>query len=169
MKYPEVFSSIYGLSACCLMNSPQPPPAGRAAPPKATPNPNGEQGHPVNVQYGEAAAWSPNPQKPPLFFDLPVENGVVRPAIAAKWIANSPLAMLDQYVPNMKKYKAIAMDIGLQDTLLNSNRDFDAALTRLGVAHTFETYEGDHSGKLGERMEQKVFPFFSRQLPFSGK
>ena len=29
MKYPEVYSSIYAMSSCCLMNNPQPPGAGR--------------------------------------------------------------------------------------------------------------------------------------------
>ncbi len=30
MKYPDVYSSIYAMSSCCLMNNPQPPGAGRA-------------------------------------------------------------------------------------------------------------------------------------------
>ena len=29
MKYPEVYSAVYGLSACCLMNNPRPPGQGR--------------------------------------------------------------------------------------------------------------------------------------------
>ena len=69
-----------------------------------------------------AAAWAPNPANPPLYLDLPTKNGEVVPAVAVKFAANSPLAMLDQYVPNLKKYKAIAIDIGLQDTLIASNR-----------------------------------------------
>lgn len=118
----------------------------------------------MNVAYGEAAAWSPNPMNPPLFFDQPVKDGEFQPDIAAKWVANSPLAMLDQYVPNMKKYSAVAMDIGLQDTLLESNKQLDEAMTRLGIPHTFETYEGNHNNHLEDRMEGKVFPFFSKHL-----
>lgn len=172
MKYPEVYASVYGLSACCLMNSPHPPVEGRAParPARATPalNPNNDpgHGHPVNVQYGEAAAWSPNPTNPPLFFDLPVKDGQFQPFIAAKWIANSPLAMVDQYVPNLKRYRAIAMDCGLQDPLIGSNKEFDEALTRLGIRHTFETFEGQHSDRLKDRIEQKVLPFFSSNLEF---
>jgi enterochelin esterase-like enzyme len=169
MKHPELYAAIYSLSPCCLMSSPQPPsqnrPANAIQAPR-TPAPEPE-GHPVNVQYGEAAAWSPNPQNPPLFFDLPVKDGVLNPAVAAKWIANSPAAMVDQYIPNVKKYKAIAMDVGLQDTLLKSIQDFDASLTKLGITHTFETFEGDHSNHLHNRIEDKVLPFFSANLAFS--
>jgi S-formylglutathione hydrolase FrmB len=86
--------------------------------------------------------------------------------VAARYVANSPLVMVDQYVPHLKKYKAIAMDIGLQDTLLNGNRDLDAALTRLGIPHTYETYEGDHTNRVRERFETKVLPFFSQHLIF---
>jgi S-formylglutathione hydrolase FrmB len=177
MKFPDVYSAIYGLSACCLMNNPRPPGQGRGqtkAPAQAkgpapgkgddAVRPGARGGHPVNVPYGEAAAWSPNPMNPPLFFDQPVKDGEFQPEVAAKWVANSPLAMLDQYVPNMKKYSAIAMDIGLQDTLLESNQQLDQAMTRLGIPHTFETYEGNHNNHLADRIEGKVFPFFSKYL-----
>ncbi len=158
MKHPELYASIYSLSACCLMNNPQPRPETPVANPR------------VDVNSGEAAAWSPNPLNPPLYFDRPVVDGKVVPAIAAKWIANSPLAMLDQYVTNLKKYNAIAIDVGLQDTLLASIREMDQSLTRLQLKHTFETYEGDHSNHLKDRVEEKVMPFFTEHLAFpSGK
>ena len=57
--------------------------------------------------------------------------------------------MLDQYVPNLKKMKAIALDVGLQDNLIASNKVLVEGLTRFGVQHTFETYEGDHSSRSG--------------------
>lgn len=62
-----------------------------------------------------AAAWSPNPNNPPLYLDFPVKDGKIQPAIVAKWAANAPLAMVDQYIPNLKKLHAIAFDIGNQD------------------------------------------------------
>ncbi len=77
--------------------------------------------------------------------------------------------MIDQYVPNLKSYKAIALDVGLQDTLLGSVREMDASLTRLNLAHTFETYEGDHTNHLKDRVELKVLPFFSQHLNFNTK
>jgi enterochelin esterase-like enzyme len=173
MKRPDVFSSMYIMSACCLMNNPgagrgaqaaakQPPPDNAKAKGK-----NGKGGGFGNVQAAEAASWSPNPQNPPDFFDLPVKDGEVQPAIAVKWIANSPLAMVDQYMTNLKKYHAIAGDCGLQDGLVGSNKDLDASFTRLGIVHTFETYEGDHTNRVKERFEGSVLPFFSSNLTFT--
>lgn len=179
MKYPEVFSALYAMSSCCLMNNPGAARRPAAAPPKQQPATEGQAqgrngragrgGGFANVLSAEAAAWSPNPMNPPKFFDLPTEDGVVRPEIAAKWIANSPLAMVDQYVPNLKEYRAIAMDVGLQDGLLNSNKELDRELARLGVPHTFETYEGNHTNHVKDRYEEKVLPFFSENLTFTAQ
>jgi S-formylglutathione hydrolase len=118
------------------------------------------------VQLAEGAAWSPNPKNPPQFLDLPTKDGELQPAVAAKWVANSPLAMVDQYIPNLKKYHAIAMEVGLQDGLAASNQELDQALSRFDVVHTFETYEGDHTNRVKERFETKVLPFFSNNLTF---
>lgn len=186
MKYPDVYSSIYAMSSCCLMNNPQPPGAGRGGAGRGTagrgdakgPGPaanNGKQtgrgrggrgGGFGNVQYAEAAAWSPNPEKPPLFFDLPNDNGKFDQEAAAEWVANSPLAFAAQYLPALRSFKAIAMDVGLQDTLAGSNMQMDALLTQFGIKHTFETYEGDHTNHVRDRFEQKVLPFFTENLSF---
>jgi S-formylglutathione hydrolase FrmB len=170
MKHPEVYTSIYPMSSCCLMNdpgAPRPPAPAR----QGAGNSNGRGGRAgsgfANVLSAQAAAWSPNPQNPPKFFDLPNENGVLRPEIAAKWIANSPLALVDQYASNLKKLRVIMMDCGLQDGLIGSNQQMDASLTRMGIAHRFETYEGDHTNRVKERFETKVLPFFSENLAFS--
>ena len=178
MKYPEMYRAIYAMSSCCLMNNPGAGRGGARAPAREPAAASGNEsrggqarqggrrgaGVFANVQSAEAAAWSPNPQNPPKFFDLPAEEGKVRPEIAAKWIANSPLAMVDQYLSNLKQYHAIMMDVGLQDGLAGSNKEMDAALTEEGVPHKFETYEGDHTNHVKDRFELSVLPFFSENL-----
>ena len=72
--------------------------------------------------------------------------------------------MIDQYVTNLKKYHAIKGEVGTMDGLAAANRQMDQILTDFGVAHTFETYEGDHTNRVIERIEQKVLPFFSSNL-----
>jgi S-formylglutathione hydrolase FrmB len=171
MKHPEVFSVLYAMSSCCLMNNPQPGQGRGPAPPvaentKAGETKQGRAGAFAKVGSAQAAAWAPNPMNPPQFFDLPIKDGEFQPLVAARYVANSPLVMVDQYVPNLKKYRAIAMDCGLQDGLVASNKQLDEALVRLGVAHTFETYEGDHTNRVKERFETKVLPFFSQNLTF---
>ena len=86
--------------------------------------------------------------------------------IAAKWVANSPLAMVDQYLTNLKKYRAITIDVGLQDTLARSNGELEESFKTFGIRHAFETYEGDHTNRVPERIEQRVLPFFSNNLSF---
>jgi S-formylglutathione hydrolase FrmB len=216
MKRPDVFSSLYIMSACCLMNNPRPPaaagqgargtapaapanaaapvalvpanpaatsagpaaapaagqrgaaPAGAAAAPGAGNRGAGGRGNGLsNTASAEAAAWSANPNNGPKFFDEPVKDGQLQPLIVAKWLANSPLAMIDQYVTNLKKYKAIAGEVGLQDTLRNSNAQLDQMMTDLGLAHSFETYEGDHTNHVPLRIETRVLPFFSNNLSFA--
>jgi hypothetical protein len=97
-----------------------------------------------------------------------MKDGKVRPEIVAKWAANSPLAMIDQYIPNLKTYRAIAMDIGTKDGLLGANKELELAMTRFGVVHAYEEYDGDHTNRRSERVETKVLPFFSNALSFTG-
>jgi S-formylglutathione hydrolase len=200
MKRPDVFGSLYIMSACCLMNQPftggnrgagtrgAAREGGRGASPEGARGEaaqaargQGERGQGGrgagqgrgngfgNVQGALAAAFSPNPKNPPDYFDNPIKDGEPQPLIVAKWAANSPLAMIDQYVTNLKKYHAIMGEVGLQDGLAASNKQMDQILTDFGVKHTFETYEGDHTNRVVERIEQKVLPFFSTQLTFAKK
>jgi S-formylglutathione hydrolase FrmB len=168
MKRPDVFAALYALSSCCLNEGNVRP--GRNGQPSAAESIKSLEEAKANRgaqgSLARAAAWAPNPENPPLFLDLPTKNGEVVAEVAVKYAANSPVAMLDQYVPNLKKYKAIALDIGLQDTLLASNQVMVARLKRFGVPHTFETYEGDHGSKVMQRLEEKVLPFFAQQLAF---
>jgi enterochelin esterase-like enzyme len=176
MKQPAVFSSLYAMSSCCLMNNPaqgrgaapanQATSPANAAVPAQTPGRGGRGGGLANALSAQAAAWAPNPKNPPQYFDLPTKDDVVQPLIAAKWVANSPLVMVDQYVPNLKQYHAIAMDVGTEDTLGAANKDLDESLTRLGIQHTFELYEGNHTNRVRERFEAKVIPFFAQHLKF---
>ncbi len=174
MKHPEVFSSLYLMSSCCL---------------NATLNPRVEQmttaagvttreaaeaaakspGFGISVTLAEAAAWSPNPNNPPLYYDLPVKDGKLQPDVIAKWAANAPLAMVGQYVPSLKMFKAIGMEVGTKDNLMATNKQLDEMLTGFGVVHTYETYDGDHTNRVFERIEKNTLPFFSNNLSFDTK
>lgn len=169
MKRPDVFFSLYIMSACCLTANRNPRPEAMAAAEAITTREQAEEaarapGFGPSVTLASAAAWSPNPKNPPLYLDLPVKDGKVRPDVVAKWAANAPLEMVDQYAVNLQKYYAIAIDIGLQDGLLASNKQLHAAMTRLQIPHGYEEYEGDHTNKVRERIERNVLPFFSMNL-----
>ena len=176
MKQGHAFGALYAMSSCCLMNDPA---AGRggaagrgdAAGRGAAPQGRGAgQGAPArgggmaNALSAQAAAWAPNPKNPPQFFDLPTVDGQIQPLVAARWVANSPLVFVDQYVPSLRSMRAIALDVGDKDPFVTTNRQLADALTRLDVPHTIEVYDGDHGNRVRERFEAHVLPFFSRQL-----
>lgn len=169
MQRPDVFSSLYLMSSCCLSANRNPRPESMAAAAAITTREQAEEaarapGFGVSVTLASAAAWSPNPDNPPLFLDLPVKDGKVRPEIVAKWVANAPLEMLDEHAANLKKFYAVAMDVGTEDSLLGSNRQLHEALTRLHVPHAYEEYEGDHTNRVRERIGRSLLPFFSKNL-----
>ena len=112
-----------------------------------------------------SAAFSPNPQHAPLFVDLPVDlQGKDRPEILAKRAANAPLAFLDQYVWKVRKYRAIAMDVGDHDSLLGDTRKMHEALLAQGIKNDFEVYHGTHTSRVAFRFQDNVLPFFGRSL-----
>ena len=160
MKQAGSFAALYAMSSCCLMNDPA---AGRAAGARAD-APSGRGNGLANALSAQAAAWAPNPKNPPQYFDLPTKDGEIQPLIAAKWPANSPLVMVDQYVPALKTMRAIALDVGDKDPFVTTNRQLNEALTRLDIANSIEVYDGDHGNRVGERFASKVLPFFSQHL-----
>ena len=169
MKRPDVFSALYLMSSCCLTANRDPRPEAFAAAEAITTREQAEAaasapGFGPSVSLASAAAWSPNPSNPPLYLDLPVKDGKVRPDVVAKWVANAPIETVGQHVAALNRYYAIAIDIGLQDGLLASNQQLHDALTRLHVPHSFEEYEGDHTNKVRERIERNVLPFFAKNL-----
>ena len=168
MKHPEVFSSLFSMSAGGVSETGEATPAITELEASIkTKEDAAKVPYAQRSPLARGAAWSANPNNPPLFLDLPVKNGKPQPAVGAKWVANALLPMLEQNIPSLKKMKAIAMNVGTQDALLPSNRDLDQALTKAGVTHTFETFPGDHNGQVGMNFETKVLPFFSNQLAFA--
>jgi len=113
-----------------------------------------------------AAAWSPNPKNPPLFLDLPTKDGQPQPDVLAKWTANAPLAFIDQYVDDLREYHGISIDVGDQDGLRVDTAKLHDALDTYGIANSFEVYEGTHTSKVADRIQNHVIPFFSQNLCF---
>ncbi len=169
MKYPEVFSSLYAMSPCCMAPSMSPSPeiAARAAAVR-TDAQIAAADFPTKAMLASAAAWSPNPRDAPRYFDLPVDSaGNVVPNTVAEWAANAPLTLVHQYIPSLKRYDAIAVDAGDDDKGIAATvRTLDAILSSYGIAHDAEIYSGNHVNRIGERLATEVLPFFSAHLRF---
>jgi S-formylglutathione hydrolase len=167
MKYPDVFSSIYALSPCCMVPNLNPAPGASKAEAIRTIEDFNKADFGTKAQFASAAVWSPNPKNPPFFFDLPTKNGEVQSLVLAKWAANAPLAMVDQYIGNLKQLHAIAFDAGDKDTsIAETIKTLDGILSEYELAHTFEIYDGTHTSAIPARIESKTMQFFSKNLAF---
>jgi S-formylglutathione hydrolase FrmB len=164
MKYPQSFGAIYAMSAATLLNAPNAE-ASKAQIARMTPDLRSESRSSINGVQSQASAWAPNPQNPPWFFDFPFDaEGNAVPLVAEKWTANSVLVTVDQNVTALKSFRGIALDVGDQDGLQVGNKQFVDSLTRLGVEHSFEVYEGTHGNRVGARFIANVLPFFAKHL-----
>ena len=167
MKHADVFGSLYIMSPCCLsVRDPErmTPEERQALEAARSPEDTARLPFGLRAQIASAAAWSPDPANPPLFLDLPIKEGVSQPEVLARWGANAPLVILDQYVGSLKQYSAIAMDVGDQDNLRFDALKLHEALDRYKIANSFEIYSGTHTSAVAVRFQNYVLPFMSRTL-----
>src|SRR6185295_17984541 len=166
MKHADVFGSLYIMSPCCLSSRPAPTDVEQSKKLEAVKSMADFAGLPPfsHAAFASAAAWSPNPDNPPFYLDLPTRDGVARPDVLARWTANAPLAFIDQYVPGLKRYAAISIDVGDQDGLRVDTATLHDVLTHYHIEHSFEQYSGTHTSKVADRFQNYVMPFFSQHL-----
>jgi enterochelin esterase-like enzyme len=169
MKYPEVWSTIYALSPCCMEGTMlETSPRMMESVETVTAVDQLEKvGFGTIATLASAAAWAPNPDNPPFYLDLPFADGEVLPEVAARFTANRTLYVVDQYVYHLKQLTAIGMDAGDQDAgISGSTRRLHEHLELLGIPHQYERYEGDHLNRIAERIKTRTLPFFSEHLVF---
>jgi S-formylglutathione hydrolase FrmB len=169
MKHSDVFGSLYIMSPCCLSARSAPPNADLAKQLEAVKNAedSAKLAFFARATLASAAAWSPDPKNPPLYLDLPTKNGETQPDVLAKWAANAPLAFIDQYIGNLRQYRAISIDVGDQDGLKTDTTKLHEVLDKYGIANGFEIYSGTHTSAVADRFQNHVMPFFSKNLCFS--
>lgn len=180
--YSDVFGSLYIMSPCCL----SPMTGGGFGPPEKIKEMAIENEKKIAAlkspadapaalpgfgiaQLATAAAWAPDPKNPPLYLDLPTKDGVPVPEIQAKFAANAPLAFIDQYIKNLKRYHATSIDVGDQDGLRTDTIKLHEVLDKYGIANGFEICSGTHTSNVADRFQNHVLPFFSKNLCFTAK
>jgi S-formylglutathione hydrolase FrmB len=167
MKHPDVFGSLYIMSPCCQSPRRARPLTAEQAKALAeitTAADAAKLPGTLRSLLAGAAAWSPNPSKPPLFLDLPYKDSVAQEDVLARWAANAPLTFVDQYIGNLRQYNGIAIDVGDQDGLRVDAGKLHEVFDRYGLAHTYEVYAGTHTSAMGVRFQNFVMPFFSQRL-----
>jgi S-formylglutathione hydrolase FrmB len=178
MHQSGIFGSVWAMNPCCLAlvgEFEADNPAWRRAPSIRTLADldaalAAEDFYPVAI-IALSAAFSPRPDLPPLYVDLPfrVENGEVVPAEPAhgKWRALFPVAQARAHREALASLRALRFDTAFEDEFSHippGARMLADTLAELDVPHMFEMYEGDHRNRMRERMTTLVLPFFSRIL-----
>ena len=175
MRHPEIFSSVYAMSPCCLDlaedighgNQSWKKALGFTSPADLVKSLQEGDFYPVAI-YALASAISPNPAKPPFYVDLPVRNvnGELMPddATYELWRTSLPFAQIPAHRANLLRLRAIAIDYGTSDQfahILTTTPEFSRELARLRIPHRLDVYAGDHREKIPERLRTYVLPFFA--------
>jgi S-formylglutathione hydrolase FrmB len=177
MKHPDVYSVVYGLNPAVLgwgrdltIENPAFAYVLNTQTPVKTPEDAIKGGLYSLGVIVVGQAFSPNPQRPPLFVDFPfvLVDGKLKPSEPAfsKWQENFPTNMVEKYRANLTALRGIRFDSGYEDQFTHippTARAFSSVLTAQGIDHVFEEYNGDHRNRLWGRrgrLATEVFPYF---------
>jgi S-formylglutathione hydrolase FrmB len=96
-----------------------------------------------------AMAYSPNPQRPPYYFDLPFDpyTGELDEAVWARWLAWDPVHLVRQHADALRGLRLLFIDCGLRDEyhLQYGARILARRLDALGVRYQREEFDDGHS------------------------
>ncbi|MCU4163468.1 alpha/beta hydrolase [Carboxylicivirga caseinilyticus] len=178
MRHPELFSSVYALSPGALAIVREYGPNSTTykdfADVKTQEDLNKIYFGKVIVAFGKS--WSPNPENPPFYCDVPFEytdgKMTINQDVLKLWYENMPLYMVDAYLDNLNKLKAIKLDWGRNagDRFTIQCKMFSQKLENVGVKHFAEEYIGTHVNNIytkDGRIPNQMLPFFNSYLIFS--
>jgi len=96
-----------------------------------------------------AMAYSPNPHRPPYYFDLPLDpyTGELDEAVWARWLAWDPVYLVRQHADALRSLRLLFIDCGLRDEyhLQYGARILARRLDALGVHYQREEFDDGHS------------------------
>jgi len=166
MRHPDIFGAVYALSPACLVFAEHFLNLQRDSLLAAAELQDRQEFSNLDwrtqVVIAMAAAAAPNPRNPPWFADFPLrrlnDRQVLDEAVWQRWLQSDPASLVEQASDHLARLR-LAFDMGTADRLLPQTRQIHAALTRLGVAHHYEEFQGDHASRLRERLRERALPF----------
>jgi len=178
MHHPEIFSTVYALSPGALAIVREYGPNSDTYRELSTIKTEEELGKTYfgKVVIAFAKSWSPNPENPPFFCDIPFqyrnEELTVNKDVLKKWYANMPFYMIDDNLDNLRKLKAIKLDWGRNagERFTIQCSMFSQRLENAGVKHFAEEYIGTHTNGIYTkegRIPNQMLPFFDSYLDFN--
>jgi hypothetical protein len=104
---------------------------------------------PAYELYAYACAYSPDPDRPghPLL-PFEIETGRLVEGVWAQWLELDPVRMAPHHGDALRSMRRICLDAGRSDEFFLdlSAQAFSNELSKLGVAHTPELFDGGHGG-----------------------
>lgn len=131
--------------------------------------PNGpvEGNYLSQIVYSYSACYSPNPDKPPFYVDLPVAfpSGELVQEVWDRWLRFDPVINYRDRLDNLRKLAGILLDVGCYDDyrLQWGHRLLSHRLGEAGIAHDATEHTGNHGGRSRERY-QLTLQWLSRAL-----
>lgn len=99
--------------------------------------------------YAYACAYTPDPERPgePLL-PFEISTGRLINDVWERWLALDPVRMAERYANELRSMRRIYLDAGKQDEFFLDlgAQAFADELSRLGVEHTLELFDGTHGG-----------------------
>ncbi|MDC6354794.1 MULTISPECIES: alpha/beta hydrolase [unclassified Robiginitalea] len=177
MHHPEIFSSVYALSPGALAivreYGPNSSTFRELAQIRTAEELKNSYFPKVMVAFGRS--WSPNPDNPPFYCDVPFvyegDSLVTRPEILAKWQENMPVHMIEDNLENLQQLRAIALDWGRNagERFTQQCDMFSQRLENANIDHSAEEYIGTHVSGIytkDGRIPNDMLPFFDDHLDF---
>ena len=112
------------------------------------------------LAYGLGSCYTPNPDRPPYYVDLPIEfpSGKIIPELWERWLSYDPVVSWQSRAGNLRQLRGILLDAGYNDQydLHVGHRILHRELDAAGIAHDFVEHDGTHTSRLDERIQHAV-------------
>ncbi|HEX30299.1 TPA: hypothetical protein ENG04_09490 [Candidatus Poribacteria bacterium] len=105
----------------------------------------------TQAMFAEAAAFAPNPDKPPFYCDFPYTYTDTKPRKIVKneeaykrFQEHDLLRLAEKRIDVLRNMRAIYVDCGTSDELIDDARKLHQKLEDLGVKHVYREFPGSH-------------------------
>ena len=109
------------------------------------------------IVYDYAACYSPNPDRPPFYVDLPVAfpSGELIQEVWDRWLIFDPVVNVRDRLEDLRRLSGILLDAGSNDdyNLHWGHRLLSHHLHEAGIAHEHRENPGNHGGRAFERYQ----------------
>lgn len=109
------------------------------------------------IVYDYSATYSPNPDNPPFYVDLPVASpsGELIQEVWDRWLSFDPVVNVHDRIDNLRRLSGILLDAGFNDdySLHWGHRLLSHYLTEAGIPHEHRENPGNHGGRGRERFQ----------------